>query len=71
MAELKVRQVEASVVAALKARARRRGVSLEEEIRAILSVSMTSRRKALARRAAALRRATGVKPGGHGWTVRD
>jgi plasmid stability protein len=63
MAELKVRQVEASVVAALKARARRRGVSLEEEVRATLSASMASRRKAFARRAAALRRAAGVKAG--------
>jgi plasmid stability protein len=36
MAELKVRQVEESVVAALKARARRRAVSLEEEVRATL-----------------------------------
>ena len=63
MAELKVRQVEDSVVAALKARARRRGVSLEEEIRATLSASMTSRRHALARRAAALRQAAGGKAG--------
>jgi plasmid stability protein len=63
MAELKVRQVEKSVVAALKARARRRGVSLEEEVRATLSASMVSRRRAFARRAAALRRAAGSKPG--------
>ena len=63
MAELKVRQVEESVVAALKARARRRGVSLEEEVRATLSASMASRRSAFARRAAALRRAAGRKPG--------
>ena len=63
MAELKVRQVERNVVAGLKARARRRGVSLEEEVRATLSASMVSRRKAFARRAAALRRAAGGKRG--------
>jgi len=63
MAELKVRQVGESVVAALKARARRRGVSLEEEIRATLSASMAARRTTFARRAAALRRASGDKPG--------
>jgi plasmid stability protein len=63
MAELKVRQVEGSVVAALQARAKRRGVSLEEEVRATLSASTASRRKAFARRAAALRRAIGSKPG--------
>jgi plasmid stability protein len=63
MPELKVRQVEESVVAALKARARRRGVSLEEEIRATLAASLASRRNAFARRAVALRRAAGSKPG--------
>lgn len=63
MAELKVRQVEDNVVAALKARARQRGVSLEEEVRATLSASVISRRGAFARRAAALRQAAGGKPG--------
>jgi plasmid stability protein len=63
MAELKVRQIEDSVVVALKARAKRRGVSLEEEVRATLSALVTSRRNAFARRAAALRRAAGGKPG--------
>ena len=37
MAEIKVRQVDDRVVAALKARAKKRGVSLEEEVRATLS----------------------------------
>ena len=63
MGELKVRQVGESVVTALKARARRRGVSLEEEIRVILSASTAARRHAFARRAAALRRAAGSTPG--------
>ena len=63
MAELKVRQVEESLVTALKARARRRGVSLEEEVRATLSASMAARRQAFARRAEALRRSAGSKPG--------
>lgn len=63
MAEVKVRQVDDRVVAALKARARKRGVSFEEEVRAILSASVAGRRQTLARRAAALRAAAGGKPG--------
>ncbi|MCI0546505.1 MAG: hypothetical protein L0027_04405 [Candidatus Rokubacteria bacterium] len=63
MAEIKVRQVDDRVVAALKARAKRRGVSLEEEVRAILAASVAARRQALARRAAALRAAAGGIPG--------
>lgn len=61
MAELKVRQVDDSIVAALKARARRRGVSLEEEVRWTLAASVAARRSAFARRAAALR-AAGARP---------
>ncbi|MGH7279092.1 MAG: FitA-like ribbon-helix-helix domain-containing protein [Candidatus Rokuibacteriota bacterium] len=57
MAELKVRQVDDRVAAALKARARKRGVSLEEEVRATLTASVLSRRRAFARRATALRSA--------------
>jgi len=63
MAELKVRQLEDGVIAALKARARKRGVSLEEEVRATLMASVASRRLAFARRAAATRAAAGGKPG--------
>jgi plasmid stability protein len=63
MAEIKVRQVDDRVVAVLKARAKKRGVSLEEEVRATLSASVAARRHALARRAAALRAAGGGKPG--------
>jgi len=63
MAELKVRQLDERVAAALKARAKKRGVSLEEEVRATLSASVLVRRGAFARRAAALRAAAGGKPG--------
>ena len=61
MAELKVRQVDDSIVAALKARARHRGVSLEEEVRSTLTASVVARRAAFARRAAALRAAAGAR----------
>lgn len=60
MAELKVRQLDDRVAAALKRRARKRGVSLEEEVRATLTASVTARREAFARRAAALRGAIGA-----------
>lgn len=62
MAELKVRQVDDGVVAALKAHARQRGVSLEEEVRATLAAAVVARRRAFARRAAALRAAAGARP---------
>ena len=55
MADLKVRQLDEGVAHALKARATRRGVSLEEEVRSTLGASVASRRQAFARRAAALR----------------
>lgn len=55
MAELKVRQLDDRVAAALRARARKRGVSLEEEVRATLTASVLRRRQAFARRAAVLR----------------
>jgi plasmid stability protein len=57
MAELKVRQVDDAVVATLKARARKRGVSLEEEVRSTLAAAVAARRRAFVRRAAALRNA--------------
>jgi antitoxin FitA len=59
MAELKVRQMDDAVVATLKARARKRGVSLEEEVRSTLAAAVAARRGAFARRAAALRKAAG------------
>jgi len=63
MAELKVRQLDDRVAAALKARAKKRGVSLEEEVRSTLSAAVAARRDAFARRAAVLRAAAGAKPG--------
>ncbi len=63
MAELKVRQIDDAIVAALKARAKRKGVSLEEEVRTTLAASVVARRAAFARRAAALRQVAGGKPG--------
>lgn len=62
MADLKVRQLDDEVAKALKTRADRRGVSLEEEVRTALSGVVTSRARAFARRAAAIRRSA-AKPG--------
>lgn len=62
MAQLKVRQLDDQVAAALKRRAESRGVSLEEEVRSILTTAVAARRSAMERRARALRKATG-KPG--------
>jgi plasmid stability protein len=63
MAELKVRQLEDRVAAALRSRAERRGVSLEEEVRSTLTAAVDARQEAFARRAAACRRAAGNSPG--------
>jgi plasmid stability protein len=57
MAELKVRNVDERVISALKERARRRGVSLEEEVRSMLNGVVARRRSAFARRAASIRSA--------------
>ena len=46
MADLKVRQLDESVARALKTRASRRGVSLEEEVRSTLGASVAARRDA-------------------------
>jgi antitoxin FitA len=59
VAELKVRQLDEQVVQALRERARTRGVSLEEEVRATLSASVAAKRQAFARRAVAIRAAAG------------
>jgi plasmid stability protein len=63
MAELKVRQLDDGVAAALKARAGRKGVSLEEEVRTTLAASVASKRRAFLRRAAAIRKAIGASAG--------
>ena len=63
MAELKVRQLEDRVATALRLRADRRGVSLEEEVRSTLTAVVNARREAFARRAAASRKMAGDQPG--------
>jgi antitoxin FitA len=55
MADLKVRNVDDHVVEALKARAKRQGISLEEEVRRSLTASVQARKEAFIRRAAELR----------------
>jgi len=59
MGEIKVRRLDDAVIVALKARAKRHGVSLEEEVRGILSASIDRGRKAFLRRAAAIRAEAG------------
>ncbi|MGD9902177.1 MAG: hypothetical protein AB7U83_01810 [Vicinamibacterales bacterium] len=59
MAELKVRQLDDAVAHALRARAAKRGLSLEEEVRTTLAASVDARRRAYLRRAAAVRASIG------------
>jgi plasmid stability protein len=63
MSEFKVRQLDANVLAALKTRARARGISLEEEVRRTLTDSVARRWAALAQQAAACRAASKPPPG--------
>ena len=63
MADLKVRNLDDRVAAALKARARHNGISLEEEVRRTLALSVARDRVDLVRRARALHAAAGGKPG--------
>ena len=58
MADFKVRRLDEHVAASLRTRARAHGVSLEEEVRRLLSESVAKKREAFARRAAASRDAT-------------
>lgn len=65
MAELKVRKLDPYVVEAIHARARGRGVSLEEEVSRTLAETVALAREAFARRAAASRSRTrqpGARP---------
>jgi plasmid stability protein len=57
MAEFKVRKLDEQVAASLRARARIHGVSVEEEVRRLLSEAVARKREAFARRAAASRAA--------------
>lgn len=59
MADLKVRQLDDGVADALRARASRKGVSLEEEVRSTLTASVDAKRRAFLRRAKAIRAAIG------------
>jgi antitoxin FitA len=63
MAEIKVRNLDDAVASALKARAKARGVSLEEEVRRTLAASVAADREELVRRAKALHAAAGGEPG--------
>lgn len=63
MADLKVRQLDDGVADALRVRAGRKGVSLEEEVRSTLTASVDARRRAFLRRAKAIRAAIGDTPG--------
>jgi len=63
MADLKVRNLDDHVAAVLKARARHKGISLEEEIRRTLAASVAIDRADLLERAKALHAAAGGKPG--------
>ena len=63
MADLKVRQLDDAVAAALKARAKARGRSLEEEVRRTLGESVATGKEAFRRRAAAIRAAIGDRIG--------
>ncbi len=62
MADLKVRQLDDSVAEALRARAGRKGVSLEEEVRTTLAASVETKRRAFLRRARSIRAASGDTP---------
>ena len=63
MADIKVRKLDERVAAALRTRAERKGISLEEEVRRTLAESVDSAAVAFLRRAAALRTAIGGKLG--------
>jgi plasmid stability protein len=63
MADLKVRNLDDHVANVLRARAERRGISLEEEIRRTLAASVQADRADLVKRAKALHAAAGGQPG--------
>jgi plasmid stability protein len=63
VANLKVRNLDDHVAAALKARAQQKGISLEEEVRRTLARSVARDRAELVQRAKALHAAAGGRPG--------
>lgn len=60
MAELEVHQLDDGVADTLRARAGRKGVSLEEEMRTTLAAPVAAKRRAFLRRAAAIRKTIGA-----------
>jgi plasmid stability protein len=58
MADIRLRNLDERVADILRTRAKRRGISLQEEIRRTLAASVNSDMAAFARRAAAVRAAT-------------
>ena len=63
MVDLKVCNLDDFIASALKARAKAKGVSPEEEVRRTLTASVAADREELVRRAKALPAAAGGKPG--------
>jgi plasmid stability protein len=63
MADLKVRNLDDHVASVLRARARQKGISLEEEVRRTPALSVGRDRADLVERAKALQAAAGGKPG--------
>jgi plasmid stability protein len=63
VADLKVRNVDDRVASALRARAKARGASLEEEVRRTLTALVAADRDELVRRAKALHAAAGGASG--------
>jgi plasmid stability protein len=63
MADLKVRNLDDHVATVLKARAQQKGISLEEEVRRALTLSVARDRADLVQRARALHAAAGDRPG--------
>jgi plasmid stability protein len=63
MADLKVRNLDDHVATVLKARAQQKGISLEEEVRRALTLSVARDRVDLVQRAWALHAAAGDRPG--------
>jgi len=61
MADLKVRQLSDDVANALRARAGRKGISLEDEVRGTLAASVEFKRQAFLRRAKAIRKSISDK----------
>ena len=62
MGELKVRRLDDHIIEALRARAKSKGISLEEEARIRLVDSVQRDRSAMRRRLAAVRAATAEAP---------